>query len=645
MKTRRFKIGLSFSGEIRVFVEKVAHYLSLALGTESILYDGYYVAEFARPDLAFHLPPLYSEECDIIVVLFDNAYSVKEWCGLEWRAAYSIIKYADSKRVMLVDFGGTPPKGLFGLEGSVHASGRTELEIANLILERLAINANHSREYFSSVLADCLKSEGNATSAVSKPDPKDLLSTLQQDFFISRRDRVGKTRKRSLLELAKKADSSLRLNRFGFEMRLTIWRQLLLESRYLLEYMTALSGIRDIFETALAMELPNNDRHQMYLLFAETAVDISQTAPPGVELNKLVARLNQSISYLGSEIGAGHNRLNAGRNFSELLIARSKCRRALSSLYRRRASGDNKLARLAETLRADSLTDAEAAYSQEPTDMATLELALSLFATSGTFHSETAERGLSLLTALASSGRSVLAAYELTHQLRMRHRHAEAIEAFRPLANTDDDRRRFHANLTHFAAAILGLYYDDRASEVVRAATVDACNWLQECISFEHHRAKEVVDLCFMRATAGLSADSFTEPLKEFKADSTAAWTELAKMAYSAASGEETLREALLLGLEDATIWNRIGTLYADFSGNYPKAIEFYDRAILISPRSPVFHFNKAKALVAGPKDYGAARHSLSQTRAQKGNLWSWYKINQPHIDALKQVIDANLPN
>lgn len=426
-------------------------------------------------------------------------------------------------------------------------------------------------------------------------------------------------------------------------MRLSIWRQLLLESRYFSEYMTALGGIRDIFEIALAMELPKNDRYQLYLAFAEFAVDIAQTAPPGVELNKLVARLNQSISYLGGEIGVGHERLGPGHDFSELLVTRSKCRRALSSLYRRRASGDSKLERLAQTLRADSLADAEAAYAHEPSDMATLELALSLFATSGTLHSESAERALSMLAALAGSGRSVLATYEFAHQLRMRHRHAEAIEVFSPLANFDDDRRRFHANLTHFAAAILGLYYDDRASEVVRAATVDACNWLQECISFEHHRAKEVVDLCFMRAIAGLSADSFTEPLREFKADSTTAWTELAQMAYGAASGEETLREALLLGLEDATIWSRIGTLYADFSGDYDKAIEFYDRAILISPRSPIFHFNKARALVAGPKDYGSAHHCLNQTRALKANLWSWYKINQPQIDALRQTIDANL--
>ena len=114
-------------------------------------------------------------------------------------------------------------------------------------------------------------------------------------------------------------------------------------------------------------------------------------------------------------------------------------------------------------------------------------------------------------------------------------------------------------------------------------------------------------------------------------------------MAYNAASGEETLREALLLGLEDATIWNRIGTLYADFSHDYRRAIEFYDRAILISPRSPVFHFNKAKALVSGFYDYAAARYCLSQARALKANLWSWYKQNQPHIDELKRVIDANL--
>ena len=47
----RFKVALSFPGEYRGFVEQVAGRLADTVGHNRVLYDSYYVAEFARPDL------------------------------------------------------------------------------------------------------------------------------------------------------------------------------------------------------------------------------------------------------------------------------------------------------------------------------------------------------------------------------------------------------------------------------------------------------------------------------------------------------------------------------------------------------------------------------------------------------------------
>ena len=48
---RRFKVALSFPGERREFVEKVAEKLASALGRESVFYDKYYEAELARGNI------------------------------------------------------------------------------------------------------------------------------------------------------------------------------------------------------------------------------------------------------------------------------------------------------------------------------------------------------------------------------------------------------------------------------------------------------------------------------------------------------------------------------------------------------------------------------------------------------------------
>jgi hypothetical protein len=64
---KRFRVGFSFAGEKRAFVAEVAEILAKQFGREDILYDKYHEAEFARADLAFHLPKLSGEDVDLVV--------------------------------------------------------------------------------------------------------------------------------------------------------------------------------------------------------------------------------------------------------------------------------------------------------------------------------------------------------------------------------------------------------------------------------------------------------------------------------------------------------------------------------------------------------------------------------------------------
>jgi len=61
MDSRRFTVALSFPGEYRLFVSKVADLLAEKFSRPRILYDKYHEAEFARPNLDVHLPNLYRE--------------------------------------------------------------------------------------------------------------------------------------------------------------------------------------------------------------------------------------------------------------------------------------------------------------------------------------------------------------------------------------------------------------------------------------------------------------------------------------------------------------------------------------------------------------------------------------------------------
>src|ERR1043165_8073064 len=140
MTPKRFRIAFSFAGEKRVFVSKVAAILAQQFGEEEILYDKYHKAEFSHANLAFDLPKLYHDSSDLIVAVFCPDYPNKEWCGLEWRAIFDLIKKGRTKDVLLTRFGHVEGEGLYSLAGYTDLHHETPESAAIVILERLAVN-------------------------------------------------------------------------------------------------------------------------------------------------------------------------------------------------------------------------------------------------------------------------------------------------------------------------------------------------------------------------------------------------------------------------------------------------------------------------------------------------------------------------
>ena len=147
--SKRFRIALSFTGEKRGFVADVARILAAKFSEDKILYDKYHEAEFARPDLAFHLPKLYNDNADLVVAVLCNDYEKKEWCGLEWSAIYGRIKKREVKEVMLCRFDRVEGAGLYGLSGFLDLDTITPEQAATRILERLAINEGKPKDHYT----------------------------------------------------------------------------------------------------------------------------------------------------------------------------------------------------------------------------------------------------------------------------------------------------------------------------------------------------------------------------------------------------------------------------------------------------------------------------------------------------------------
>jgi TIR domain len=135
----RFEVALSFPGENRPRVERIAELLAVNLGRDKILYDQWHRAEFARPNLDVYLPRLYHEDSLLLVFFLSGNYAQKEWCGLEWRAGRDLLKQKKDERLMFLRIDHADIPGIYSIDGYIDISQMPDQDVAGEILKRLAI--------------------------------------------------------------------------------------------------------------------------------------------------------------------------------------------------------------------------------------------------------------------------------------------------------------------------------------------------------------------------------------------------------------------------------------------------------------------------------------------------------------------------
>ena len=116
-------IALSFPGEHRDSSRTLLR-TSREILANRVLYDRFYEAEFARPELDIYPQRLYHDESELIVVLLCADYERKEWCGLEWRVVRDLTKRRKPSTVMPLRFDMTEVPGLFSIVSTATLKSR-----------------------------------------------------------------------------------------------------------------------------------------------------------------------------------------------------------------------------------------------------------------------------------------------------------------------------------------------------------------------------------------------------------------------------------------------------------------------------------------------------------------------------------------
>ena len=132
---REYDVALSFAGEDRDYVERVAEGLKAA--GVSVFYDGFEQVNLWGKDLAEHLGDIYGTRSRFVVLFLSKAYAAKAWPNHEKQFALGRQLATGKKRVLPVRFDDTAVAGLPPTLGYLDLRVLTPEKLVELIRQKV----------------------------------------------------------------------------------------------------------------------------------------------------------------------------------------------------------------------------------------------------------------------------------------------------------------------------------------------------------------------------------------------------------------------------------------------------------------------------------------------------------------------------
>ncbi len=131
----KYDIGLSFAGEDREYVEKVAEKLK-DLGV-SVFYDNYEQVNLWGKDLYHHLNDVYKNKCQYCIIFISEHYAKKLWTKHELKSAQTRAFNENKEYILPARFDSTEVPGINSTVGYLDCLKVSPQDIAVLAAEKL----------------------------------------------------------------------------------------------------------------------------------------------------------------------------------------------------------------------------------------------------------------------------------------------------------------------------------------------------------------------------------------------------------------------------------------------------------------------------------------------------------------------------
>lgn len=163
-----YDVALSFAGEQREYVERVAKFLKLK--DVRVFYDRDNQSALWGKDLSAALEEIYLDKAQYCIIFISSDYAKKEWTCLEVSAAMERMLHNRPKRIeyiLPVQFDKTKIPGIGDTLGYLDGTQYTPEEIGQMVLEKLRGKQAVSREITVSEAMDSIRERIASCAAMS----------------------------------------------------------------------------------------------------------------------------------------------------------------------------------------------------------------------------------------------------------------------------------------------------------------------------------------------------------------------------------------------------------------------------------------------------------------------------------------------
>lgn len=167
-----FDVALSFAGEDREYVDRVARILR-DRGIK-VFYDNFEVADLWGKDLYGHLTEIYQKRARFTVMFISEAYGRKLWTNHERRAAQARAFQESQEYILPARFDGTDIPGILPTVGYISLSDLTPEDLASLIVRKIV-------SVGGSVPTELVRKDFSTASVSRAIDPTKFIAHVKDD--------------------------------------------------------------------------------------------------------------------------------------------------------------------------------------------------------------------------------------------------------------------------------------------------------------------------------------------------------------------------------------------------------------------------------------------------------------------------------